>query len=242
MRQSKSWQPLWDNVRNALLTFNYRALGDFFDNGRPLLGRPWGILYVGGLGVLLGNLHRARPRLLLGWFLVLLLPGVLSWPNAQRLIAATPLAFLFGGMFLYTLWALLHELGWTWAGYPVLAAVAVLLAVWTYQVYLSDHRQLVWGYEAERVSVAHYLQGISESDEVLVEERYNQGQVFNHVPGTDAFAHRFQTFDRRRDVPLRRPVTQPLTMVLEERSENLALVSVLRTLYPDLQIERIDDG
>ena len=244
MRQSKSWQPLWDNVRNALLTFNYRALGDFFDNAKPLLGRPWSILYVGGLGVLLGNLHRAKPRLLLGWFLVLLLPGVLSWPNAQRLMAATPLAFLFGGLFLYALWALLDELGWTWVGYPLLAAVGVLLVIWSYQVYLSDDRRLVWGYEAERVSVAHYLQTISESDEVLVEERYNQGQVdfFNHTPGTDAFAHRFQTFDRQRDVPVRRPVTQPLTMVLEERSENLALLSVLRSLYPDLQVDRIDDG
>ena len=244
MRQAKSWQPLWDNVRNTLLTFNYRALGDFFDNGSPLLGRPWGILYIGGVGVLLGNLHRARPRLLLGWFLVLLLPGVLSWPNAQRLMAATPLAFLFGGVFLYAIWALLDEAGWAWAGYPLLAAVGVLLVICSYQVYLSDHRRLVWGYEAERVSVALYLQGISESDQVLVEERYNQGQVdfFNHIPGTDPFAHRFQTFDRQRDVPVRRPVTQPLTMVLEERSENIALLSVLRTLYPDLQIEHIDDG
>jgi len=244
MRQAKSWQPLWDNIRNALLTYNYRALGDFFDNAKPLLDRPWAILYVGGLAVLLGNLQRWRPRLLLFWFAVALLPGVFSWPNAQRLIAATPLAFLFGGLFLFALWRTLDDAHWGLAAYPLLAALGVLLLVYTYQVYLGPQRRLVFGYEPERLAVAEYLKPIGTTDEVLVEERFNQGQVdfINYVPGSNPFEHRFLTFDRQRDVPLRRAIDRPVTIVLEERPENRALEAQITTLYAGCGSEPVVDG
>ncbi|HEY65034.1 MAG TPA: phospholipid carrier-dependent glycosyltransferase [Caldilineae bacterium] len=244
IRQARSLEPLWENVRNLLLTYNYQAMGDFFDNNRPLLERIEAILYVGGLGVLLGHLHRSRPRLLLGWFLLALLPGVFSWPNAQRLIAATPLAILFGGLFLYAIWVLLDEIAGELVMYPVLAAVGIVSLVWTYQVYLGPNRRIVWGYEPERLAVALYLKPIGETDTVLVEERFNQGQVdfINYIPGSDPFIHRFPTFDLRRDVPLRRPIDRPVTIVLEERPEHRTLITVLRTLYPDLRVETIRDG
>jgi 4-amino-4-deoxy-L-arabinose transferase-like glycosyltransferase/sugar lactone lactonase YvrE len=244
MRQAQSWQPLWDNIRNALLTYNYRALGDFFDNAKPLLDRPWAILYVGGLALLFGNLHCWRSRLLLFWLVVALLPGVLSWPNAQRLMAATPFAFLFGGLFLYAVWRTVEDAQWAPAAYPLFVGLGALLFVCSYMVYLGPQRRLVWGYEPERVAVAEYLKPIGPTDEVLVEERFNQGQVdfINYVPSSNPFEHRFVTFDRQRDVPLRRAMGRPVTIVLEDRAENRALEALLRSFYPDCWSEQITDG
>ncbi|NOZ26560.1 MAG: hypothetical protein GXP39_00720 [Chloroflexi bacterium] len=244
VRQAKSLEPLWENARNLLLTYNYRAMGDFFDNSHPLLGHLEAILYVGGLGVLLGNLHRARPRLLLGWYILALLPGLLSWPNAQRLIAATPLALLLGGLFLYAIWTLLDDVGQAKVMYPLMGMTGLLLLLWTYQIYLGPSRRIVWGYEPERMAVALYLKPIGATDEVLVEERFNQGQVdfINYVPGSDPFVHRFPTFDRQRDVPLRRPIDRPVTLILETRPDNQVLVATLRTFYPNLQVEPIYDN
>ncbi len=110
MFRSLSWQPVWDNLRNLLLTYNYRALGDFFDNQKPLLNPVEAVLWVGGLAAALGNFWRRRPALLLSWAALTSLTGLLSWPNAQRLIATTPLVYVFGALFLYGVWALLDDL------------------------------------------------------------------------------------------------------------------------------------
>jgi 4-amino-4-deoxy-L-arabinose transferase-like glycosyltransferase/DNA-binding beta-propeller fold protein YncE len=244
IEKAKSLQPLWDNVRNTALTYIYRAVGDFFDNAKPLLSPLEGLLYLGGLGVLLANVHRRRAWMLLLWFVLGLMPGIFSWPNAQRLMAATPLAFLMGGIFVYAVWVLLDEAQVEIAAYPMLAAVGIVCVVWSYQVYLGPHRRIVWGYEPERMAVALYLKPIGATDETLVEERFNQGQVdfINYVPGSNPFVHRFETFDLRRDVPLRRPVSRPVTLVLEERPENRALVPILQEFYPDLRVEEVRDA
>jgi len=242
--KSQSLQPLWDNVRNTALTYIYQALGDFFQTDKPLLSPLEGLLYLGGLAFLLANLYRRRAWLLVLWFVITLMPAIFSLPNAQRLIAATPLTFLMGGIFVYAVWVLFDRARIGQAGYLIFAVVLTVSVVWSYQVYLGPQRRLVGGYEPERMVVALYAHSLRETDHLIIDDRFNKAQVdfINYVPGTDPFVPRFETFDRKRDVPYRRPLDHDLTIVLDAaQSENYALAESLRVLYPDLKVENLPD-
>jgi streptogramin lyase len=241
VEKGMSLQPLWENLVNATLTYVYHALGDFFDNSKPLLSPLEGLLYLGGLGVLLANIHRRRAWTLLLFFGIGLIPGIITLPNAQRLMAPTALTFLMGGIFVYAVWVLLKDAQIEMAVYPLLAVVATISVVWSYQIYLGPHRRIVWGYEPERMTVALYARSVRDTDHLIIEERFNDRQLdfMNYVPGADPFQHNFETFDLKRDIPLRRPVDRNLTIVLEDRPEYRALVPILQAFYPDLTVEEL---
>jgi streptogramin lyase len=243
IEKGMSLQPLWENLANTALTFIYHALGDFFDNSKPLFSPLEGLLYLGGLGVLLANIHRRRAWTLLLFFGIGLIPGIVTLPNAQRLVAPAVFTFLMGGLFVYAVWALLKDAQIEQAVYPVLAGIAVVSVVWSYQVYLGPHRRIVWGYEPERMTVALYARSVRDTDHLIIEERFNDRQLdfINYVPGADPFQHRFETFDLKRDIPLRRPVDRNLTIVLEDRPEHRALVPILQAFYPNLTVEELRD-
>jgi 4-amino-4-deoxy-L-arabinose transferase-like glycosyltransferase len=242
--KSQSLQPLWDNVRNTALTYIYQALGDFFQTDKPLLSPLEGLLYLGGLAFLLANLVRRRAWLLVMWFVITLMPVIFSLPNAQRLIAATPLTFLMGGIFVYAVWVLFDRARIGQAGYLIFAVVLIVSVVWSYWVYLGPQRRLVGGYEPERMVVALYARSLRETDHLIIDDRFNKAQVdfINYVPGTDPFVPRFETFNQKRDIPFHRPLDRDLTIVLDAtQSQNYALVELLRVLYPDLKVENLLD-
>lgn len=259
VRQAHSLQPIWDNLRNTLLTYNYRAFGDFFDNQKPMLNPLEAVLFVGGVAAALGNIWRRRPALLLMWFAVTSLTGLFSWPNVQRLIATIPLVYIFGALFLYATWVLLDDLALPaalfgaragsrrvlsdWLGLALAAAVLVAAARQTWDVYLGPQRRNNWGFEPERMVVAQYVKPLRDSDQVIIEERFNQGQVqfVNWRPGDEPFGRIFPFFSYGEDLPLRRPIDRPVTILLEDRPEHRALIPLYQSFYPNLRVEEVRD-
>lgn len=107
---------LWDNLNEYLLMFNF--LGDV--NGRhnlpnePMLSFGVAALAVLGFLYCLSRPHKPVAFLLLVWFAFSLLPGLVTLPfeapNTLRVIGTLPVAYLFAGVAVVTIWGFLAPL------------------------------------------------------------------------------------------------------------------------------------
>ena len=66
-------------------------------------------------------------------------------------------------------------------------------------------------------------------------------QFINWRPGDDPFGRVFPLFNYDEDLPLRRPIDRPVTIVLEDRPEQRALIPLYQSFYPNLRIDEVRD-
>ncbi len=168
------WRIFWQNVKNALLMFNYR--GDVVPTNTiplsPVLDTVTGVLFVLGIVYLLWQLIRWRDRrslYLLIAFFIMLMPSTLSFafprenPSVVRTGGAIPLVMMIAAMpvvFLYrqTIRYLPR------AGTAVITGSLLLLIIWqNYTWYFIDYshhyRQTVWN----TTEMAQVARGFADS-------------------------------------------------------------------------------
>jgi 4-amino-4-deoxy-L-arabinose transferase-like glycosyltransferase len=90
VREAGSWTPFWENLRDNLLMFHYRArVGNFFNNDWPILSAPLGLFFLAGLAALLAGARRRGPFVALAVGFFAHLPALLSAPDATRSLMVT---------------------------------------------------------------------------------------------------------------------------------------------------------
>ncbi len=96
VRFSGSWQPLWDSILRHLQIFHFRAdVGNFFEPSIPIISAISGFFMMIGLAYLLRHFGKRNCFWVFIAAIFGLLPGLLSEPDATRLIQFTvPLAIM----------------------------------------------------------------------------------------------------------------------------------------------------
>jgi DNA-binding beta-propeller fold protein YncE/4-amino-4-deoxy-L-arabinose transferase-like glycosyltransferase len=96
IRFSGSWQPLWDSIRGHIQIFHYRAdVGNFFEPSMPIISAIAGFFMMIGLAYSPGYIWKRNTFWVIMTAVFGLLPGLLSEPDATRLILFTvPLAIM----------------------------------------------------------------------------------------------------------------------------------------------------
>jgi hypothetical protein len=168
IEQAGSWEPLWRNIGDGLLTFNFRAHGDDFFVREPLLDVPVSVFFVLGLAYSLTRLKRPEHFLLLTMLLLSLTNGFLSEPNGNRGLGAVLPATAYAALFLVVAWRWLRQAFPRFAPYSSLGLVVVLAlsAYSTFNGYLGPHRRIQWGFYPETTRVGRYVKTIADDYEV----------------------------------------------------------------------------
>ncbi len=174
------------NLDSYLLMFNYS--GDV--NGRhslplePMLSLGAGAMAVLGFLYCLSRPHRPVPFLLLVWFLVALLPGLITLPleapNSLRVVGALPVAYAFAGVGIAAVMVSAASLFPTprHAAAVLGATLALGLAVTAYDnfhtyFHLQRDSMISWGsFGPEQTEIAHRLQDLPSSDYDVVLSPY----------------------------------------------------------------------
>ena len=163
-----SLEPLWINIKNALLMFNFRGNGDDFFVQEPLLDMPMSVFFTLGL---VYSLVRVRQR---GHFLMVILlfltlvVGVASKPNGNRNLATVVPTTVFAAIFLFEAWRWLSDAYPRFRDVATVGLVAVLLYVgWTsFDSYLGPDRRVQWGFYPETTRVGRYMDDIAKDYEI----------------------------------------------------------------------------
>jgi hypothetical protein len=166
--QTHSWMPLWRNMGDGLLIFNFRAHGDDFFTSQPLLDVPVAAFFILGLIYSLTRLKRPEHFLLLTMLVLSLTNGVLSEPNGNRALGAVLPVSAYAGLFLVVAWRWLQRAFPGAERYLGLGLVVVLLfaAYLTYDDYLGSNPRTQWGFYPETTRVGRYVKTIADDYEV----------------------------------------------------------------------------
>lgn len=159
IQESGSLEPLFVNIRDALLAFNFRANGADFFTTQPLLDSPVSVLFPLGLAISLTKWRQSSHFLLLVMLALTMIVGIASKPNGQRMIAAAVPVSAFAALFVIESWRWLRE---AYPGYKNLYGIAVIAVLLyagyaSYDRYLGPDRKALWGFYPEATQVGRYV-------------------------------------------------------------------------------------
>jgi len=168
IERAGSIEPLFVNLKNAALIFNFRANGNDFFVDEPLLDIPTSVFFVLGLVIAVLRIRQPGHLLLLTILALGLVVGIVSIPNGNRAIVTVLPAVTFAAIFLYEAWS------WLCRAYPrgqawfTLALLVVLLFVGysTYNSYVGPDRRTQAGFFPETTIVGRYIHRVASENAV----------------------------------------------------------------------------
>jgi len=245
IEKAGSWEPLWRNIGDGLLTFNFRAHGDDFFVREPLLDVPVSVFFVLGLAYSLTRLKRPEHFLLLTMLLLSLTNGFLSEPNGNRGLGAVLPATAYAGLFLVVAWRWLRQAFPRFAPYSSLGLVVVLAlsAYSTFNGYLGPDRRVQWGFYPETTRVGRYVKTIADDYEVhLVAGNWPRDALtyLSYSGKGDPFQWRY-TYTSNADEVLSLPAstTRGTAYIIESVPQYQEAFDFLHTKYPGATLDHI---
>lgn len=152
MQREKSYQPLIRSLVGYLVMFNYRGDRNPVLNlsGEPALSFVPAMFFVLGLGWATIRIRHGRYLFLLLWFVVSLLPGILTRsieaPHGTRVIGATPVVCLLAALAAVRLTESLIPLRGAWRVVVVVPLLSIVigatLCAWTMMLILCGKRPM----------------------------------------------------------------------------------------------------
>jgi 4-amino-4-deoxy-L-arabinose transferase-like glycosyltransferase len=248
IQRVQSLSPLWHNISKHALMFHYRGAWKVEYNlpYEPMLDFFSGIFFLFGLGYSLYRWRKPEHFLLLLWFAISMLAGILSSsheaPQALRVITAIPVVYVFAGLFLERAWTELQRDVSRERRRGLLLGLAVLLAIIAnanYQVYFVRWAEAepVWGGNFGRVTqVGQFIDYLGDGHHVYLSDPF-YGAL--SVEFTAYNAPEYERFDRIADLPARETGDRDVAYVLDVPYEQM--VPLLRRYYPHGGLVKLAD-
>ncbi|MFQ5811813.1 MAG: PA14 domain-containing protein [Anaerolineae bacterium] len=248
IQRAQSLSPLWHNIGKHALMFHYRGAwkAEYNLPHEPMLDFFSGIFFLFGLGYSLYRWRKSEYFLLLVWFAIAMLAGVLSSPHeapqALRVITAIPVVYVFAGLFLERAWtelkrALGHERRRSLA--LGLAALLAIVAYANYELYFGRwaRAEPVWGGNFGRVTqVGQFVNSLGDGYHVYLSRPF-YGEA--SVEFTAYNAPEYERFDRIADLPAGQTGDRDVAYVLDVPYK--PMLPLLRRYYPEGGLVEVAD-
>ncbi len=246
IEQSGSIQPLWTNIKNALLMFNYRANGDDFFLEEPLLDVPVSVLFVLGLVYSLTKLKQPGYFLLVAMLILIVAVGIASVPNGNRAIGAVVPATITAAVILVTGWRWLSSIYPRYKHLLLGALIGVLLytGYTTYDSYLGPDRRVQWGFYPEATQVGHYMHRIAADYKIHAAAGNWPRDTLTYLSYQgegDPFERVYEYYTDATQLLSIRPVPdgRGTAFIVEAVPENTAVVETLAFWFPSAHVHDI---
>jgi len=231
---------LFQNIRTHLLMFNLQGDGNPRHNipDAPLLSSVEGVLLAFGLGCTLGRGFRWPRPAWLAWFVVMLLPGILTIesPQAYRTIGVIPVLYLLIAEGLQTIVRVASG-----ANRPspvlggALAALALAVSAWNAVLYfeIQVRNSLCWqAFDADHREIARFLAAEAAGHDNFIDPTFFDVPTFRVYLGEGFVSSRFRLSEH---IPIQARMTgtgevRPALFALDGSLADL--IPVFRTAYP----------
>ena len=248
IREVGNLSPLWNNVKSALLMFNYRGNGTDFFIDDSLLDLPVSVFFVLGVIYSLVNWRKPAHFLLLTWTVLTLVVGVLSAPNGNRCIGAIPPAYMFAGLFLNECWEQLTAIVGKrrqWLLVALAVPVLVVIAHGTYRDYIGPTRRPLWGFYEDGWAAGKLTKHYLDDYHVLVSDRYYYARPVQFItwrPGELPGQPPYSLLEPTAVLSFNQfPQDEPLAFLLEPTARNYQVLGLLREKFPSATYTRLMD-
>ncbi len=246
IEQAGSLEPLFINLKHALLMYNFRANGRDFFLDQPLLDTPVSVFFTLGLVI---ALLRFRQR---GYFALLavlgfsLVVGIASDPNGNRAIGTLLPVTAFAALFLYESWRWLNQAYPRYQPLFSAALIAVLLFVTysTFDSYLGPDRRSQVGFFPNTSVVGRYMHDIAGENAIYVAAGNwprDTLTYFSYQGEGDPFALEYQyTTDYDQLLRFEPGSSEGTAFIIQsEPKEGIEALDVLQERFPAAELDHI---
>lgn len=231
-----SWEPLWTNIKNALLMFNFSAHGDDFFVREPLLDLPVSVFFTLGLVFAITRIRHRAHFLLLAMVVLMLMVGIVSQPNGNRGIGTIIPTTALAAIFLYESWR------WLESSYPryrelfsvALVGVMLYTGYATFDSYLGPDRRDQWGFYPETTRVGRYMHGIAADYQIYAAAGNWPRDALTYLSYQgegDPFQPEYEYTNNANDL-LDKPPAENIGTAFIIEAGNDAVVEALRERFP----------
>jgi 4-amino-4-deoxy-L-arabinose transferase-like glycosyltransferase len=241
---------LFLNIRAHLLMFNFRGDGNPRHNipDAPLLTSVEGVLLAFGLGCVVGRGFRwPRPAWLV-WFVVMLLPGILTIeaPQAYRTIGVIPVVFLLIAEGLQTVVrAASGTARSSLALGGALAALAIATSAWNAVLYfeIQVRERLCWrAFDGDHREIARFLAAEAGGHDNFIDPTFFDVPTLRVYLGEGFVSSRFRLSEH---IPIQKATTgsggiRPALFALD--GSQVELIPIFRAAYPHASARQHVDG
>ena len=231
---------LFLNIRTHLLMFNFHGDGNPRHNipDAPLLTSIEGVLLAFGLGCALGRGFRWPRPAWLAWFVVMLLPGILTIeaPQAYRTIGVIPVLYFLIAEGLQTI---VRMASFSKRDSPALGgallALAIATSVWNAVLYfeIQVRSSVCWrAFDGDHREIARFLAAHSPGHDTFIDPTFFDVPMFRVYLGEGFVSSRFRLSEH---IPIQKSVTgtgevRPALFALD--GSLAELIPVFRAAYP----------
>ncbi|MEX0786468.1 MAG: glycosyltransferase family 39 protein [Dehalococcoidia bacterium] len=241
--EAGSWEPLWTNIKNALLMFNFSANGDDFFVREPLLDLPVSVFFTLGLVYGITRIRHRQYFLLMIMIVLMLLVGIASKPNGNRGIGTIIPTTALAAIFLYESWR------WLEASYPryrellSIGLVGVLLytGYTTFDSYLGPDRRDQWGFYPETTRVGRYMHDLPGEYQIFAAAGNWPRDALTYISYQgegDPFQPRYEYTNNASDL-LGKPPAENVGTAFIIEAGNDDVVAALQERFPAATMEEI---
>ena len=239
--RAEAMRLLKENAEKHLLMFNYRGDPNGRHNlpGEPMLDSLTGVFFALGLGYSLYRWRRSKHFLLIAWFGLLLLMGILSLeyeaPQAYRTIGIIPAVYALAGLAIGKIWeAFLEGFGRGRERYFGAALLIPLLVIArsNYDTFFNKQAKdfSVWAaYSSTETEIARFLQSLPGDGDYDV----YISPIYRGHPTIRFLVPRYEggkPFDFMNNVPIKERVDKDVVYILERSFDYV--VPILEACYP----------
>jgi DNA-binding beta-propeller fold protein YncE len=238
---------MFGNWWDALRMFNYRGNGNDFFVDEPLLEPLAAVLFVAGVGIALAGVSQRRYLFLLVGLLTALIPGVMSVPNANRCITATPFVYMLIGLAVARLAAVAGGLVQGRARRVVQVAVIgvsiAVAAVESYNEFLGPRRRPLQGFSPTATAAGQFIRRYIDTYKIYTVGGFQEYTLtYLTYPGRgDPFESSFVrgTSFRQIEPEIDRYGAKGLLFVLDLMPEGQEALARLRGRFAEHRVEPI---
>jgi len=235
IKETKSFEPVLNNIKKTVLMFNVRAGGDDFFVNEPLLDPPTNLLFVFGLLTSLFFIKKYPYQFLLVGFLLSLTPGLLSNPNGNRNIGSLPFVYLISGVGLYQIWKWLRL--WFKDRVVIPSILIALICIWgiltTYNLYFGPNRRELFGFYPETTVVGNYIKDkLNDYDFYLTDNYPRDALTFLTYQGGNPYEKHYQWLEKKEYFPLAEPSGKGMIFIMFNTPKNQLFIPKLKQTFP----------
>ncbi len=233
-----SYEPVWQNLRKALLMFNVQGDMAPINNlpGAPLLDVVTGALLVLGMAYALRYFNRPLPFLYVTGMVLQLTLVVLTVaheaPSARRPIAALVLIYLLVGEVLAQVWTAFDR-AWRAQGQRAWQVAMAVVVAWalvtnghTYFNVQAQRLDVQLAFSPNEFAVGKYIRTLPDDVLVYVTRAYFHHSAVRFVGGREVIP-----LNLARHVPLREQVARDVVYILDPPLERV--IPFLQKVYPE---------
>jgi 4-amino-4-deoxy-L-arabinose transferase-like glycosyltransferase len=240
---------LFLNIRTHLLMFNFHGDGNPRHNipDAPLLTSIEGVLLAFGLGCALGRAFRWPRPAWLAWFVVMLLPGILTIeaPQAYRTIGVIPVLYIFVAEGLQTIVrAASGRVRASPAVGGALLALAIATSAWNAVLYfeIQVRERVCWrAFDGDHREIARFLAAEAAGHDNFIDPTFFDVPTFRVYLGEGFVSSRFRLSEH---IPIQKMTgtgeVRPALFALD--GSQVDLIPVFRAAYPHASVRQHVDG